>query len=53
MMKADNLISDSVICRGIVRPDAAARGCGEVKLGLEHKYVFKGFAYIVDILAML
>lgn len=33
MIKADSLISDSVICRGIVRPDEAARGCGEVKEG--------------------
>lgn len=44
MMKADNLISDKVICSGIVRPDAAARGCGEVKDGFENKYVFSGFA---------
>ena len=33
MMNADSLISDSVICRGIVRPEEAARGCGEVKAG--------------------
>ncbi len=44
MMKADSLISDNVICNGIVRPDDAARGCGDVKLGLEYKYVFRGFA---------
>jgi len=35
MMKADSLISDNVIESGIVRPDAAARGCGDVKDGLE------------------
>ena len=35
MMKAESLISDSVMERGIVRPDAAASGCGDVKLGLE------------------
>lgn len=34
MMKADSLISDKVICSGMVRPDDAARGCGEVKEGL-------------------
>jgi len=44
MMKADSLISDKVICSGIVKPDEAARGCGDVKDGLENKYVFKGFA---------
>ena len=33
MMKADSLISDSVICRGIVRPEEAARGCGDVNEG--------------------
>ena len=32
-MKADSLISESVICRGIVRPEEAARGCGDVKEG--------------------
>lgn len=35
--KADNLISDRVIDRGIVKPAAAANGCGEVKLGLADK----------------
>lgn len=34
MMNADSWISERVICRGIVRPDDAARGCGEVKEGL-------------------
>ena len=33
MIKADSLISDSVICRGIVRPEEAARGCGDVNEG--------------------
>ncbi len=51
MMKADNLISDNVIWRGIVNPDDAAKGWGDVNDGLENKYVFKGFACIVDILA--
>lgn len=44
MMNADSLISDKVIDRGIVRPDAAARGLGDVKLGFESRYVFNGFA---------
>lgn len=34
MMKADSFISDRVICIGIVRPEDAAKGCGEVKEGL-------------------
>lgn len=42
--KAESLISDNVIDRGIVSPAAAANGCGEVKLGLADKYVFRGFA---------
>lgn len=33
MMKAESLISDKVICRGMVKPEAAARGCGEAKEG--------------------
>jgi hypothetical protein len=44
MMKAESLISDSVICSGIVRLDAAASGCGDVKPGLAERHVFKGFA---------
>lgn len=44
MMNADSLISDSVICSGIVNPDEAASGCGDVKDGFENRYVFKGFA---------
>jgi hypothetical protein len=35
MIKADSLKSDKVIWSGMVRPDEAARGCGEVKSGLE------------------
>jgi hypothetical protein len=42
-----------VIWSGIVKLDAAASGCGDVKLGLAERYVFKGFACGVDILAML
>lgn len=34
MMNADSLISERVICSGIVRPDDAASGWGEVKEGL-------------------
>jgi hypothetical protein len=45
MMKAESLISDRVICKGIVSPDAAARGCGEQNDGFENRYVFKGLAY--------
>jgi hypothetical protein len=45
MIKADSLISDKVIWRGIVKPDAAAKGCGDVKDGFENKYVFNGFAW--------
>lgn len=33
MMKAESLISDNVICSGMVRPEEAARGCGEVNDG--------------------
>jgi len=35
MMRADNLISDRLIWRGMVSPEAAASGCGDVKLGLD------------------
>lgn len=34
MMNADNLKSERVICKGIVRLEDAASGCGEVKEGL-------------------
>jgi hypothetical protein len=51
--KADNLISDKVIDRGIVRPAAAASGCGDVKDGLADRYVFKGFAWIIDLLVFI
>jgi len=36
-MNADSLISDRVICKGIVNPDEAAKGCGDVKEGLEKR----------------
>ena len=44
MMNAESLISDSVICNGIVRPEAAASGCGDVKEGFVCRYVLSGFA---------
>lgn len=47
MMKADSLISDRVIWSGIVRPEDAARGCGEVKEGFVDRYVLRGFAWHV------
>jgi len=34
MIKAESLISESVIWSGIVRPEEAASGCGEVNEGL-------------------
>lgn len=37
MMKADSLISDNVMDKGIVSPEAAANGLGDVKLGFESK----------------
>lgn len=49
MMKAESLISDKVICNGMVRPASAARGCGDVKDGFENKWLFRGLAYVVDI----
>lgn len=45
MTKPDNLMSDSVICKGMVRPLAAASGDGLAKVGLVERYVFKGFAW--------
>ncbi len=48
-MNADNLNSDKVIASGMVNPEAAARGCGDVKDGFEHKYVLRGFACVVYI----
>jgi hypothetical protein len=42
--KPDNRISDNVICRGIVKPDAAARGCGEANDGFVERYVLSGLA---------
>ena len=44
MMKAESLISERVICMGIVNPDAAATGRGDVNVGLVERYVFKGLA---------
>lgn len=44
IIKAESLISDNEIERGIVRPEAAAKGCGDVNTGFEYKYVFRGFA---------
>lgn len=44
MIKAESLISDSVIWRGIVRPEAAANGPGDVNDGLEERYVLSGLA---------
>ena len=43
-MKAESLISESVICSGIVRLEDAARGCGEVNDGFVDRYVLSGFA---------
>lgn len=37
IMKADNLISESVIFSGMVRPEDAASGCGEVNQGFVDK----------------
>ena len=45
MINADSFISDKVIFSGIVRPEAAASGCGDAKEGLVERYVFKGFAF--------
>ena len=33
--KPESLISDKVIDNGIVKPAEAAKGCGDVKVGLE------------------
>ena len=33
IIKADSLNSERVICKGIVRLDDAAKGCGDVKEG--------------------
>ena len=45
MMKADNLISDSVNFSGMVRPEAAARGSTDANEGLVDRYVLSGLAY--------
>lgn len=44
MTKPDNRISDKVICRGIVNPDAAAKGSGDANVGFAERYVFRGLA---------
>lgn len=46
-MNADSLISDRVMDRGIVNPAEAAKGCGEVNVGLAERYVFNGLACVV------
>ena len=45
MMKAESLNSERVICRGMVSPEEAARGCGEANDGFVDRYVFSGFAW--------
>ena len=45
MTNPDRRISERVICRGIVRPEAAAKGWGEAKSGFVDKYVLSGFAW--------
>jgi hypothetical protein len=42
--KPESRISDNVMARGIVKPDAAASGCGDANDGFVDKYVFSGFA---------
>lgn len=37
MMNAESLMSDSVMERGIVSPEAAARGFGDVNDGFESR----------------
>jgi hypothetical protein len=44
MMKAESLNSERVICRGMVRLEEAARGCGDVNEGRVDRYVFRGLA---------
>lgn len=51
-MKADSLISDRVMDSGIVNPAEAAKGCGEVNVGLADRYVFNGLACVVAMLAV-
>ncbi len=46
-MNAESLISERVIWIGIVSPEDAARGCGEVKEGLVDRHVFRGFAFLL------
>jgi len=44
MMKAESLNSESVICKGMVRLEEAARGWGDVNKGRVDRYVFSGLA---------
>lgn len=44
MTNPDNLKSDNVIERGIVKLEAAAKGWGEAKEGFVERYVFNGLA---------
>ena len=44
MTNPDSLMSLRVIARGIVKPLAAAKGCGDAKLGLVERKVLSGFA---------
>ena len=44
IMKAESLISERVILRGIVKPAEAASGSGEANEGLVERYVFSGLA---------
>lgn len=53
MIKAESFISERVIWRGMVRPEAAARGPGDVKDGLEERYVLSGLACCSQILVLL
>lgn len=49
MMNAESLISDKVIWIGMVSPEAAAKGRGEVNDGFVERYVFKGFAWYLSV----
>lgn len=44
MMKAESLMAERVILSGIVRPEAAASGSGEAKVGRVERNVFSGLA---------
>jgi hypothetical protein len=53
MINAESLKSDNVMESGIVRPEAAAKGWGDVNVGLEYRYVFKGLAYSCELLVVV